>query len=26
LPLVKACLRVLGPDKALDLHGCKPTR
>ena len=26
LPLAKACLRVLGPDKALDLHGCKPTR
>jgi hypothetical protein len=26
LPLVKARLRVLGPDKALDLHGSKPTR
>jgi hypothetical protein len=26
LPLEKARLRVLGPDKALDLHGSKPTR
>lgn len=26
LPLAKARLRVLGPGKALDLHGSKPTR
>jgi hypothetical protein len=26
LPLAKARLRVLGPDKALNLHGSKPTR
>jgi hypothetical protein len=26
LPLAKTRFRVLSPDKALDLHGSKPTR